>query len=336
MPKKEIQQSINACKKPSQRHATVMADIGISKEQRRALLQNLRAFIPNTNITAELDNLIDQQLVTVEPISKAIFPQNIWLTFNANQSTINKNGMCAALLITWYQKLMQGQNLIDILVQDPKSCISELDKLHTECNKQVFDFEISQKRMPGANLDEILSKSLESRKKHLNAQQAHTMRLSPHYSQEFFIKEYFRNLEANHQECVGLHSIQYISKDIEKDSYNEVGHIIGWTAIADGYLLFDADEGELLFENYHDLSTYIYEYYFKKNDQYIVMEDFYSEEDIKAVAQINAHVNTSSKAPVINSAAGSASTAYPHPQQSRTEINRDRAASAAISFCTFL
>ncbi len=294
--KAEIQKIFNRHKKPAAGHAqAALLSAALSKID-LSYFENNNTY---TEIIGKYGFLITALQTSVKPRTTAFFPQSIWIANNSNQAGINKAGMCAGLLLYWYKKLNSERNLIDCLNDtNPQANIDEISQLQTTCGKIIFDTKTAKSKLSETEFESFIQAG-NDRKKYLNAACVDVMEFSPHAHQHKAFKEYFKHLEAENRECVGLHTISYISKEI--DSNPDIpGHIIGWTAVESGFLLFDANTGEHYFDDYQNLTAYLFENYFTNNDYYFSMEDFYSKDDLQAIASLNTQTASTSK-PMISS-----------------------------------
>ncbi|MHB1948359.1 MAG: YopT-type cysteine protease domain-containing protein [Gammaproteobacteria bacterium] len=103
---------------------------------------------------------------------------------------------------------------------------------------------------------------------------------------ERLIDSYFKKIEQYHRHEYGLHvlSIIEITDKVVK------GHVIGWTRVEDGFVMFDPNVGELYFPEYKEMYTFLKETLLPKYGslQNLVFRtrDFYDSNDENALVEM--------------------------------------------------
>lgn len=194
--------------------------------------------------------------------------------FTKNDNSFLKAGLCAGFLYTWYECLLQGNNLLDIIKNGlPESLMNKIiyrqehfggspclqnkteDKESKKADKSVPTKEVD---MPPSVMN------------HFDFTKACEKLISSDY--EIHLQEHLEKLEKSGTMKHGLHTISAFPNEGN-------GHVCGWTACEDGYLLFDANRGELYFDSFQTLKNYLKNHLlnmFNGNKNLsVTLEDFY-------------------------------------------------------------
>ncbi len=185
-------------------------------------------------------------------------------------------GLCSGLLHTWYDYLLRGKNLIDVLRNGSPN---PLNNAIIDCQK-TYGLKCSTSNSNYAVINKCKSTS----------------------EYALAINTHMENIKAEGRDAVGLHAVSHISHgsfEYQEQEFNRKGsqskvfkgHVSGWTAVKDGYLYFDANTGEHFCKTYEKLKRVICHALLNQRtpdgitiparDYILQLTDFYTPADIK-------------------------------------------------------